>query len=186
VRGLRVNVASVAADTLDAVRTRLGTAAALCARNGWHVQTFLPAAAIEPLAATLTELAVPAVIDHFGLVTPDAVDSPAAGQLVRLLQTGRIWVKLSAPYRIADDPADAGIGPLARKLAGANPDRVVWGSDWPHTPAHGHDNVGDDEEMPYRDLDTAALLGLVQRWFEGDARAVTRVLVHNPAELYGF
>jgi predicted TIM-barrel fold metal-dependent hydrolase len=186
VRGLRVNVASIAADTLEAVRMRLGTAAALCARNGWHVQTFLPAAAVAPLAGTLAELAVPVVIDHFGLVGPADIDSEAAAQLVRLLQTGRLWVKLSAPYRIADDPADLRIGPLARKLAGANPERVVWGSDWPHTPAHGHHTVVDDAELPYRDLDTKALLGLVQTWFAGDARAIARVLVHNPAALYGF
>jgi len=186
VRGLRVNVASFAGESADKVRARLAAAAALCARNGWHVQTFLPAAAIPPLAATLRELAVPAVIDHFGLVTPQAVDSEAAGQLVRLLGTGRVWVKLSAAYRIAEDPADPRIGPLARRFADANPERVVWGSDWPHTPAHGHDLVATDAEQPYRHLDTRALLDLVRSWFEDDTDRIAQLLARNPAELYRF
>lgn len=185
VRGLRVNVASGAADSMDAVRQRLGTAAALCARNGWHVQTFIPAAALELLVPTLTELTVPVVIDHFGLVTPQAADAAALASLVRLLQSGRAWVKVSAPYRIAADPADTTIAPLARKLVETNPERVVWGSDWPHTPAHGAHPVVDDAKAPYREIDTAALLARVPRWM-GDARLVARVLVHNPAELYGF
>lgn len=184
VRGLRVNIASVAALALDKMRNDLSSAAALAARNGWHVQTFLPAAAIAPLATALLDLPVPVAIDHFGMIAPR--DEEAAAQpLLRMLESGRIWVKLSAPYRIADDPFDAGVAPLARRLATANPERVVWGSDWPHTPAHGHAHVSGDEEQPYRTLDTRALLAAVRDWFpETDMQR--RLLVDNPAVLYGF
>jgi predicted TIM-barrel fold metal-dependent hydrolase len=185
VRGLRVNVATSGPTDPDQVREPLLETAALCARNGWHLQTFLPTAAIEPLAEILLELPVPVVIDHFGLIRAGAQSSSPADTLVRLLQSGRVWVKLSASYRIAEDPCDPAIIPLARRLAAANPERVVWGSDWPHTPAHHRGHAVSDEEEPYRNLDTGALLTFTRNWFE-DAATLHRLLVDNPAALYDF
>jgi predicted TIM-barrel fold metal-dependent hydrolase len=185
VRGLRVNIATGGANSLDAIKDRLAAAAALGTRNGWHVQTFIPSDAIGPLEHTFRRLPVPVVIDHFGLIAPSGVESEAASALVRLLESGRTWVKLSGAYRIAEDPADPAIGPLARRLAAANPERVVWGSDWPHTPPHGHGRVADDQEQPYRDLDTRGLLALVRTWLD-DARLQSLLLADNPARLYGF
>ena len=185
VRGLRVNVASAGPSSLDAVKDRLAAAAALCARNGWHVQAFIPPAAIAPLAETFEQLPVPVVVDHFGLISPAAGRSAEEAALVRVLQSGRVWVKLSGAYRIAQDPADPAIAPLARRLAVANPERILSGSDWPHTPPHGGAHVGDDEEQPYRDLDTRGLLELVRAWFD-DARLQNLLLAENPARLYGF
>jgi len=185
VRGLRVNVASAGPSSLDAVKDRLAAAAALCARNGWHVQAFIPPAAIAPLAETFEQLPVPVVVDHFGLISPAAGRSAEEAALVRVLQSGRVWVKLSGAYRIAQDPADPAITPLARRLAAANPERILWGSDWPHTPPHGGADVADDEEQPYRDLDTRGLLELVRTWFD-DARLQNLLLAENPARLYGF
>lgn len=184
VRGLRVNVASVASLAVDTIAADLDAAARLAARHGWHVQTFLPSSAIGPLSAAFLALPVPVVIDHFGLVDP-AADPAAAEPLMRLLDSGRVWVKLSGTYRIADDMDHAGIAPLARRLAGANPERVVWGSDWPHTPAHGHTHVESEEELAYRDLDTRSLLDAVRGWFP-DAASQQRLLVDNPARLYDF
>jgi len=184
VRGLRVNIATSGAAPLDVMRRDIEAAAALCARHGWHVQIFVPAPAIAALAPILTALPVDTVIDHFGLIAPGSEDG-ATSVLLRLLETGKIWVKISGAYRIADDPADARIDPLARRLARANPERIVWGSDWPHTPKHGAGQAGPDEEQPYRDIDTRALLALVPRWL-ADERLVEQVLVRNPARLYGF
>jgi len=184
VRGLRLNVASVASLSSDKLRDAFSATARLAARNGWHVQTFLPTEAIAPLAQAFLDLPVPVVIDHFGLLGPHHA-LEAATPLLRLLESGRVWVKLSAPYRIADDPSDPGIAPLARRLAAANPERIVWGSDWPHTPAHGHAHVAGDEEQPYRDLDTRALLTAVRDWLP-DPALQQRLLVDNPARLYGF
>lgn len=184
VRGLRVNVASVAALNVDKVRADLAAAGELAARNGWHVQTFVPTAAIAPLSQAFLDLPVPVVVDHFGLIGPRNEDATAL-PLLRLMESGRVWVKLSAPYRITDDPFDVDVAPLARRLAAANPHRVLWGSDWPHTPAHGHTHVAGDEEQPYRDLDTRALLDAVREWFP-DAAMQRRLLIDNPAQLYGF
>ena len=184
VRGLRVNIATSGSAPLDAMRRDMEAAAALCARHGWHVQIFVPSDSIEPLAPILLGLPVPTVIDHFGLIAP-GVEDDALRALLRLIETGRIWVKISGAYRIADDPADPRIDPLARRLVQANPERIVWGSDWPHTPKHGHGHFGPDEERPYQDLDTRGLLALVPRWLKDDRR-VEQVLVTNPARLYDF
>jgi predicted TIM-barrel fold metal-dependent hydrolase len=70
---------------------------------------------------------------------------------------------------------------LARRLAAGNPERMVWGSDWPHTPPHGQAH----EEQPYRDLDTRGLLALVRTWLD-DPRLQNLLLSDNPARLYGF
>ncbi|MBX6426514.1 MAG: amidohydrolase family protein [Variibacter sp.] len=185
VRGIRVNVVSLGGLSTAEIAARLHDTAKLCLRNGWHIQAFMPSEAIVALAATLRALAVPVVIDHFGLVNPADLDGAPARQLIELLATGRVWVKLSAPYRITEDIADPRVGQLARRLADANPEQVVWASDWPHTPVHHGTPVDDDRETPYRDIDTARLLAQVAEWFP-EPRRQQSILVDNPARLYGF
>jgi len=184
VRGLRVNIATAGTASLEAMRADIAAAAELCARNGWHVQVFVPAAALAPLAPTLQALPVDTVVDHFGLIAPGSDGEPLE-TLLRLIGGGKAWVKISGAYRIAEDPADPRIDALARRLVAANPERIVWGSDWPHTPKHGVRKPGEAEELPFQDIDTAGLLALVPRWLKDDA-LVARVLVRNPARLYGF
>jgi predicted TIM-barrel fold metal-dependent hydrolase len=183
VRGLRVNVATSGGMTLDTVRADVEAAARLCERHGWHVQIFVGADMLDALSQTLLNLPVATVVDHFGLLAPGA-GYDALRPLIRLLQSGRIWVKISGAYRIADDPNDAAIGPLARALCKANPERIVWGSDWPHTPRHNM-RPSTTEELLFQAIDTRGLLDLVPRWLQDDA-LVKRVLVTNPARLYGF
>ncbi len=133
IRGLRVNIASSGAASSDTIARAIKAAAQLCEPHGWHVQMFVAADAIEPLAPVLRALPVDSVLDHFGLIAPGSTNG-ALRALTALLESGKTWVKISGAYRIADDPADARIGPLARTLCAANPERIVWGSDWPHTP----------------------------------------------------
>ncbi len=184
VRGLRVNIASFGAASVDAMQHAVQAAARLAADYGWHVQMFVPAAALEPLTPVLRALQVDSVIDHFGLIDPDAPE-PALTTLLKLVETGKVWVKLSGAYRIAKDPQHAGIDDMARKLCAANPERMVWGSDWPHTPRHDVQNPDRAQESPFQDIDTAGLLALLRRWLKDDA-LIHRVLVDNPARLYGF
>ena len=184
IRGLRVNAATSGTEPVEAVRTRIMAAARLCERNGWHVQVFIPSAMIAPLAPALRALPVAAVIDHFGMVAP-GVTGEAQHALTGLLETGHVWVKVSGAYRIAEDTNDPRIGELARALCAANPERIVWGSDWPHTPRHELRTGAPDQELPFQDIDPAALLALVPRWL-GDDDLVRRVLVTNPQRLYGF
>ena len=100
--------------------------------------------------------------------------------------SGNVWVKISGAYRTAPDPYDPRLGTLARRLVDANPDRIVWGSDWPHTPAHGPQRRDPLQEMPFQNQDTLGLLNLVPQWLNGDDKLVRKVLVSNPARLYGF
>jgi predicted TIM-barrel fold metal-dependent hydrolase len=183
IRGLRVNIATGGAASVEVMRRDIAAAARLCERHGWHVQLFVPSTAIEPLAPLLTALPVATVIDHFGLIAPGA-DTPALRALTCLLEAGKTWVKISGAYRIGSwrDPR---IGPLARTLCAANPERIVWGSDWPHTPKHSQRKPNAEEELPFQAIDTAALLALVPKWLEDD-RLVRRVMVSNPAKLYDF
>jgi predicted TIM-barrel fold metal-dependent hydrolase len=184
VRGLRVNIASLGTTPIETIRSEVEAAARLCERHGWHVQLFVEADAIAALAPALLSLPIATVIDHFGLISP-ATPGNTLSTLIRLLESGRIWVKISGAYRIAGDPLDPRIGPIARKLCAANPEHIVWGSDWPHTPRHGSKPGASEDEMPFRNIDTGGLLDLLPRWLDDDA-LVGKVLVSNPARLYDF
>ncbi len=115
VRGLRVNIATAGAAPIEDIKRKIAGAARLCEWHGWHVQVFVPADAIEPLAPFIRTLPVGVVFDHFGLIAPGTTSGPLAA-LCRLLESGNVWVKISGAYRIADDPNDARIDPLARAL----------------------------------------------------------------------
>ena len=96
------------------------------------------------------------------------------------------WVKLSGAYRVStQEPGFADAGAIIRALIDANPDRCVWGTDWPHTGGHGHAQSAAAPPIIYRRLDTAALLEQLVAC-AGDAAIVRKILVDNPARLYGF
>src|SRR3954464_15193667 len=183
IRGLRINIATMGGEPVDAIKAKIAAAAKLCEKHRWHVQMFVDAAAIEPLAPLLKSLPVDSVFDHFGLIAPGTTNG-ALRVLQNLLEGGKTWVKISGAYRIGNDPNDKRIDPLARALCEANPERIVWGSDWPHTPPHTVQKPL-DQESPFQDIDTRGLLDLLPRWLEDEA-LIARVLVSNPARLYGF
>ncbi|MFL9901291.1 amidohydrolase family protein [Paraburkholderia fungorum] len=159
-------------------RTGLPDLEALAARVaplGWHVQLHLEARDLPEIGPRLVRLPVHVVIDHFARVdVRDGVDQPGFKALLTLMESGRCWVKLSAPFRLGDEAAPyAGVLPFARALVAARPDRLVWGSDWPHSSFHG--------VMP----NMGVLLGLVGEWTP-DAGVRDMILGTNPAQLYGF
>jgi predicted TIM-barrel fold metal-dependent hydrolase len=142
-------------------------------------------AAIAPL---VRRLPVDVVFDHMGMAkAARGVAQPGLSTLVDLMQTGRVWVKLSGPYRVSDDVyGNAQVTELARALIAANRDRVVWGSDWPHIGSHPH-HVDDNSEPPhsdYRQIDYGRLLSALADWADGDD--IARILARNPAKLYDF
>jgi predicted TIM-barrel fold metal-dependent hydrolase len=184
IRGLRVNIASTGNPPIKTIKADITAAANLCERHGWHVQMFVNAATLEALAPFVAGLPVHTVFDHFGLIAPGSQNG-ALASLCKLLEGGKTWVKISGAYRIAADPNDVRIGPLARALFAANPERIVWGSDWPHTPRHDIRKPDVNEELPFQNIDPRNLLNLVPRWLEDDA-LVKRVLVDNPRRLYDF
>ncbi len=185
-RGLRVNAASVGETSPEKIRERLTATAKQAADNGYHVQLFINAATLMPLADFIPTLPVTVVIDHFGLVSMGPEGAAQAEMMVRLLGTGRVWVKLSGSYRVSKtNMFDPKIPELARKFAAVNPEHVVWASDWPHTPGGTAANANPHAVSQMLDVDTPKLLDFVKEWFP-DAAMRQKLLVDNPAKLYGW
>jgi len=141
------------------------------ASHGWHLQVFLDLQrAPDALDAICARTQVPVVVDHMGKLAPSTRMHP----LLARLRSGACWVKLSAPYRVSAQPSPhADLTGLVRALADANRERVLWGSDWPHT------------ELRAGTPEAAALAALVHAWFPDEAMRM-QVCVANPARLYGF
>lgn len=182
IRGVRVNLRSVraAARPIDDVLPKLGR---LLSGSDWHVQVFCDAGILSELAGLQPDLGVPLVVDHFGSIDP-AHPAPALDAMHRLLDGGA-WVKLSGSYRISTGPDGDGVADLARTLNERAPDRMVWGSDWPHTPNHSGAVADSETVVPYQPLDTAGLYRAVSDWFP-DAATRRAILQDNPCRLYGW
>jgi predicted TIM-barrel fold metal-dependent hydrolase len=187
VRGVRLNTASHGMRDAGAIAALLETTAERIAPFGWHLQLFTDLIVIAQLASVLRRAIVPIVIDHMGLArAADGVGQPGFAALLDLLAGGTCWVKLSGAYRIStQEPDFPDAVPIARALIAANPHRVVWGTDWPHTGRHGHSQDAEPPPIEYRPLDDGRLIDLMASW-AGDDAAVTCILVDNPAALYGF
>jgi predicted TIM-barrel fold metal-dependent hydrolase len=142
------------------------------AEVGWHLQLFAQADMIAALAPVLRAAPVEIVFDHFAqLPLRDWAAHPAWGVVTELMQAGRGWVKLSSPYSL-DQSDPFRVRDLARSLVAAAPERLVWGTNWPHPNA---------TRMP----DDAALLDALADWAP-DAETRRKILVENPARLYRF
>lgn len=169
VRGLRLNVLYGGGVGLDAA----DTLAAKVKDMGWHLQLLLDARQLPEMMPRLQKLPVPIVVDHMGhMPVAEGLHSPGFQALVHLLREGW-WTKLSGAYRISEMPAPHDdVTPWAQALVEAAPDRLVWGSDWPHVAV---------DPMP----DAGQLRNLLAAWVP-DAAQRNRILVDNAARLYGF
>jgi D-galactarolactone isomerase len=142
---------------------------------GWHVQVQMDGRELPSRAGFLAALPCPVVIDHVGkFLDPVEPAHPSFQALLRLLDTGRCWVKLSAPYETSrtGPPRFEDVSRLAAALVRHAPERLLWASNWPHP---GREPKPDD----------AALLDLMLDW-SADPDVRNRILVDNPAILYGF
>jgi predicted TIM-barrel fold metal-dependent hydrolase len=187
VRGLRVNLVSGNAPVALA-SDRLRAAAESAARLGWHVQTYAPLSLIAGLHEVIGKLPVSLVVDHFGRPRArDGMAQPGFDALLELVRSGKVYVKLSAPYRISDRPGYADAEPLARALIAANPERMLWGTDWPHIEESkpGAAPRALAQIVPFRQEDNGAALDRLARW-ASTRETLRRILVDNPARLYGF
>ncbi len=130
---------------------------------------------------------VPIVFDHFGGTQAAlGVGQPGFDTLLKLVQAGKAYVKISAPYRsstMAPDYPD--IAPLAKALIAANPERMLWATDWPH-PAQIPGRRKFDEITPLFQIDDGRVFNLLPAWAPEAWRTRKTILVDNPAKLYGF
>ena len=141
---------------------------------GWHLQLLAKGPQLVELEPRLAALPCDAVIDHIGMIQPSAgLAQPAFQALLRLVRRGH-WVKLSGAYRLSQQPAPyRELEPFVRELVAAAPERLLWATDWPH--------VFVKAAMP----NTTDLLDLLAEWVP-DAGVRRRILVDNPAALFGF
>jgi 2-pyrone-4,6-dicarboxylate lactonase len=178
VRGIRFNVppikpyeAGFAARSVPRIE-RLGR---LAAGLGWHLDFLTPGWLVTELMPTLLQLPVDYSIAHLGLYPArDGVDQPGFRGFLDFVRnrTDRAWVKLTGIYRMSTAPGFADAAPMARALVEAIPDRLIWGSDYPHLSFA--DKVG-----------SIQLWNLLGTWAEDEA-ARRRILADNPARLFGF
>jgi D-galactarolactone isomerase len=144
---------------------------------GWHANIQLDGRELPKVEAQIRRLPGKFVIDHTGkFLEPVSPDSREFRSLLNLVDTGRCWVKLSAPYETSKTgaPRYEDVGRLAKALVKHAPERMLWASNWPHPSAR--------KPAPPRDED---LLDLLADWAP-DAALQKRILADNPAELYGF
>lgn len=173
IRGIRFNLVQSGATTVEMLEPLSKRVADL----GWHVQIHQMGDGIVQMQDILMRLASPIVFDHMGRIPKDVgVNHPAYTVIGKLIDKGKTWVKISGAYM------DTKVGPptyadstkLAQAYVKAAPERMVWGSDWPHP-----------TEKPDAKPDDAVLVDLLPEWAP-DEKTRNRILIDNPATLYGF
>lgn len=175
VRGLRFNLARGAQSSVEHIEPL----AARVADLGWHIQVLMHPDDLVQCESLFSRVATPLVFDHFGRIDVDSgAGHPAFRVIQGLLEDRKAWVKLSGAYLLSKEgaPGYGDMRELARAFISVATDRVVWGSDWPHAVA----SMG-ERPMP----DDARLLDLLLDWTD-EERTRKRILVDNPAALYGF
>ena len=178
VRGVRVNVNPIKPPEPGFSTTMLGRIERLdqrCAEIGWMLDFLTPGWLTHELLPVMAKLKARYTVAHMGMfLARDGVKQSGFQQLLDLLRNGngRCWVKLTGVYRMSVAPGFADAAPLARAVIATAPDRLIWGSDYPHLSFA--DKVGSVE-----------LFNLLGEWAPDD---VTRrkILIENPRELFGF
>lgn len=171
-RGVRLNLLFRSGIEVSDVRTMAEKVAPL----GWHLQMLVDVSEFADIRETFGKLPIETVFDHLGhMPTSAGINHKGFQDMLSLMADGRAWVKLSGSYRITSEAETpySDIAPFAREIIRANPERVLWASDWPHP----YINV----PMP----NDGALLDMLGDWAP-DAATRDRILADNPARLYGF
>ena len=182
VRGIRLNLATGGTNDPAVGRRRFQAAAERMKSRNWHVQMFTDLAMISAIKDLVAASPVPVVFDHFGGARAElGVQQPGFAELVELVRSGKAYVKISVTA--GPRPDYAGFVPLARALIAANPDRIVWGTNWPHPNAASGRKA--TELTPLFQVDDGLVLNLLPVWAP-DAAIRRKILVDNPAKLYAF
>jgi predicted TIM-barrel fold metal-dependent hydrolase len=193
-RGLRINLYSgySRSGRGDVDAQRVGhqlEALSGIAPDGWHIEVIAPLRVLAESAPLLARSRVPIVLDHYGLPGTEAPQSANGRVLLDLLRERHVWMKLSGPYRAIETH---GSDPLSttpphewvRAFVERAPERLVWGSDWPHTPAHDDCKCGDSAD-PFRAIDYGRMFGAFLMAIN-EPRTLEGILAANPERLYGF
>ena len=186
-RGSRINLATGGVSDPNVGRARFTAAVERMKARGWHVQLYTTLPMISAIKELVLASPVPAVFDHFGgLEASLGLEQPGFSDLIALVKSGKAYVKISGAYRssnLAPDYQD--MVPYARALIAANPDRIVWGTDWPHPDSNPVEGRKPTDIAPFYQIEDGRLLNQLPVWAP-DAEVRKKILVDNPARLYGF
>jgi predicted TIM-barrel fold metal-dependent hydrolase len=186
-RGVRLNLATGGVSDPNVGRARFSAAVDRMKARGWHVQLYTTLPMITAIKELVLASPVPAVFDHFG--GADAalgVGQPGFADVVELVKSGKAYVKISGAYRaskLAPDYPDA--APLAKALIAANPERIIWGTDWPHPNSVTLPGKQVSDVTPLFQIDDGRLFNQLPVWAP-EVAIRKNILVDNPARLYGF
>jgi predicted TIM-barrel fold metal-dependent hydrolase len=187
IRGIRLNLATAGINDPNAARQRFENAVARVRNRGWHIQFNTQLTVIEALSPQFLASPVPLVIDHFGGATAArGVDQPGFAALVNLVKAGKAYVKISGSAdSVSTQPDLADVTPLARALVTANPQRILWGTNWPHPGSNPVPGRRPTDLAPHVQTDDGKVLNLLPIWVP-DASTRRLILSENPARLYGW
>jgi predicted TIM-barrel fold metal-dependent hydrolase len=187
--GIRLNLTQAGVSDPSVALRGLQTAIDRAKARNWHLQINTSLRIIETLSPQLLASPVPIVIDHFGGArgADGGVEQPGFASLVNLVKSGKAYVKISAAADLISTraPDYPDVLPLAKALVAANPDRVLWGTDWPHPDSRVLPTRKNTDLAPLVQTDDALVLNLLPVWVP-DAAVRRKILVDNPARIYGF
>ncbi|KAJ0314598.1 hypothetical protein Brms1b_006754 [Colletotrichum noveboracense] len=201
VRGLRINMQADGKSTdVEALRrVVIETAARIKALLNWKMQLFCAASIWDDLFDTISKLPVEVIVDHVGGLrgsskleptsgtqAMDPTEQPGFGSLVRLAEASKVIIKISGLYRLSSR-AESGYDDMEtviKALAERVPDRLIWGSDWPHT-GEGKDRLkrGKDAIEEFRVIDNELIVRNLRNWI-GSEETWGKVTARNPKKFY--
>ena len=186
VRGIRLSLGNQGVTDLAGARQRLKTADdRMKNRKGWSVLISGSPATWEALRVELAAFAVPIVIDHFGEPrVADGVGQPGFTTVLNLVKSGKAYVKLSNADTLTSRPDMSDVTPYAKALISANPQRIVWGTAWPHPSAGAVPGRKPTDLALHRQTDDGRVMNMLAVWAP-DAAMRKMILVDNPARLFG-
>jgi predicted TIM-barrel fold metal-dependent hydrolase len=186
-RGIRLNLATGGVSDPNVGRQRFAAAVERMKARGWHIQLYTSLPMISAIKELVAAAPMPIVFDHFGGAQAAlGVEQPGFADLIDLVHSGKAYVKISGAYRaskLGPDYPDA--ASLARSLIAANADRIIWGTDWPHPDSVTPPGKQITDVTPLFQIDDGRLLNQLPVWAP-DAGIRKKILVDNPARLYGF
>src|SRR5262249_392015 len=181
VRGIRINLATAGVTDPAVGRQRFQSAVERIGYRKWLVQIYTQPPVIDAIKEQIMAAPIPVVFDHFGGAQASlGVRQPGFDALLSVVQTGKAYVKLSAPYRSSTQGPDyRDVTPLAKALIAANPQRILWGSDWPHpdsAPVAGRNPTDLAPRLPVDDVRVFYQLAV----WAPEAAVRKKILVDNP------
>lgn len=170
VRAIRLDLFARAHQPIGEIIAYVRRMAARARPRGWHLQFYTPGTVVRDLIPFMGDLQDDFVIDHMGyMLEADGLTQLDFDRLLKVLAGGKCWIKLSGPYRIAKKQPLSSVAHIGRSLVATRPDRLIWGSDWPH--------------LPNGQRDTGELLNLLAD-YAPDQETRRRILVDGPAHLF--